>query len=94
MLISKLEEVLSRSVEQTGIKKTRLLIEAGIDPAQMNQAMRGKRPFSESLLKALADSQNIDVSYGQLIAWGLVDEYGMDVVKEASRIVEGMEKED
>lgn len=92
MLRQKLNKLLTQAEETHGMKKTPLLLAAGVDPALFRQAIKGDRPFSNNMLRQLAESPYLDTSYEELLAWRAVDEYPPNalVIAAESVVAEGL----
>jgi transcriptional regulator with XRE-family HTH domain len=74
-LRDKLEALLKGACENSGLSRNRILLDVGIDPAQMRASLSGRRPVPDSLLERLAESAYIDVSLETLKGWRAADEY-------------------
>jgi hypothetical protein len=47
----------------------------------------GKKPATDDFIKKLASIDELGLTYPELLAWKLTDEYGEDILKEAIEIV-------
>lgn len=86
-LFERLEALFVEVESMTGLKKHRVLLEAGIDPAQYRAYKRASRPLSDDMLARLGSSPNVHVSVERLRAWKAIDEFGPDVLKEALSVL-------
>jgi hypothetical protein len=63
------------AMNQAGITEYKLALEAMLSGSVVHLAFKGKRPFSNATLQAIAGVPELDVTYQQLIRWKLMDEY-------------------
>ena len=82
-------EALFLEIEQIkGLKKHRILLEAGIDPAQYRAYKRANRALSDDMLDRLGKSEHVHLSTERLKAWKAIDEFGAPVLMEALQVLE------
>jgi len=73
--------------QRTGLKKHRILLEAGIDPAQYRAYRRANRILSDDMLERLGNSEHVHISMDRLKAWKAIDEFGLSVLVEALNVL-------
>ena len=87
-LFDRLEILFLEMEKRTGLKKHRILLEAGIDPAQYRAYKRAGRALSDDMLDRLGKSEYVHVSIERLKAWKAIDEFGPDVLLEALQVLQ------
>jgi hypothetical protein len=92
-LFERLENLFSEIEKRTGLKKNRVLLEAGIDPAQYRAYKRASRVLSDDMLERLGKSSSVHVSVECLKAWKAIDEFGSAVLHEAIRVLQEEDQE-
>jgi hypothetical protein len=73
--------------QRTGLKKQRILLEAGIDPAQFRAYKRANRVLSDDMLQRLGSSAHVHIPLERLRAWKAIDEFGATVLLEALNVL-------
>jgi len=63
----------------------KIALETALDPAHLRTALKGDRPFSDSMLEKLASHPALGVSLDQLFAWRMMDEYTREQIEYAIR---------
>ena len=63
------------AMNQAGITEYKLALEAMLSGSVVHLAFKGKRPFSNATLQAIAGVTELGVTYQQLIRWKLMDDY-------------------
>lgn len=86
-MFDRLETLFLEMEQRTGLKKHRILLEAGIDPAQYRAYKRASRPLSDDMLDRLGKSAYVHVSVERLRAWKAIDEFGAAVLLEAIQVL-------
>lgn len=86
-LFDRLEALFLEMEERTGLKKHRILLEAGIDPAQYRAYKRANRVLSDDMLERLGKSEYVHVGVDRLKAWKAIDEFGITVLLEALQVL-------
>lgn len=87
-LFDRLEALFLEMEKRTGLKKHRILLEAGIDPAQYRAYKRAGRSLSADMLERLGKSEHAHVSIERLKAWKAIDEFGPAVLLEAIQVLQ------
>jgi len=87
-LFDRLESLFLEMEKRTGLKKHRILLEAGIDPAQYRAYKRANRALSDDMLDRLGKSEQVHLSIERLKAWKAIDEFGPAVLQEALTVLE------
>lgn len=87
-LFERLESLFDEIEKNTGMSKHRVLLEAGVDPAQFRAYRRAERLLSDDMLTRLGQSEHFPVSKKRLMAWKAIDEYGAQVLSEAMRVLQ------
>lgn len=87
-LFDRLESLFQEVEQRTGMKKHRILLEAGIDPAQYRAYKRVLRPLSDDMLERLGKSHHIHLSTIRLKAWKAIDAFGPEVLQEALQVLQ------
>jgi hypothetical protein len=87
-MFDRLEALFLEMEQRTGLKKHRILLEAGIDPAQYRAYKRAGRCLSEDMLDRLGKSSHVHLSVERLRAWKAIDEFGPAVLREAILVLE------
>jgi|GEM_PF-1610866 len=87
-LFDRLEALFLEMEKRTGLKKHRILLEAGIDPAQYRAYKRAGRVLSDDMLERLGKSEHTAVSIERLKAWKAIDEFGPAVLLEALEVLQ------
>lgn len=82
-MFDRLEALFLEMEQRTGLKKHRILLEAGIDPAQYRAYKRASRALSDDMLERLGKSAHVHISTERLKAWKAIDEFGAAVLHEA-----------
>lgn len=82
-MFDRLEALFLEMEQRTGLKKHRILLEAGIDPAQYRAYKRASRALSDDMLERLGKSAHVHISAERLKAWKAIDEFGAAVLHEA-----------
>lgn len=82
-LFDRMEALFLEVEQRTGLKKHRILLEAGIDPAQYRAYKRANRILSDDMLERLGNSEHVHISMDRLKAWKAIDEFGSAVLNEA-----------
>lgn len=82
-MFDRLEALFLEMEKRTGLKKHRILLEAGIDPAQYRAYKRASRALSDDMLERLGKSAYVHISPERLKAWKAIDEFGPAVLNEA-----------
>lgn len=82
-MFDRLEALFLEMEQRTGLKKHRILLEAGIDPAQYRAYKRASRALSDDMLERLGKSAHVHISADRLKAWKAIDEFGAAVLHEA-----------
>ncbi len=83
VLFDNVEALIQKAVEKVNKSKSKLLMLSGVNPSQYTRCVSENRPFSDSILKAMADSEYFNVSYETLAAWKAVDEYSQAILLKA-----------
>lgn len=83
ILFERLENLFLEIEKRTGLKKNRVLLEAGIDPAQYRAYKRANRVLSDDMLERLGKSSSVHLTVQRLKAWKAIDEFGEEVLQEA-----------
>ncbi len=78
---------LSKRLENLGMTKYRLHKLMGLSESIVINVTNGARKPSEEFIKKLASVDELGLTYPELLAWKLTDEYGEDILKEAIEIV-------
>jgi hypothetical protein len=86
-LFERLETLFLEIEQKTGLKKNRILLEAGIDPAQYRAYKRASRVLSDDMLDRLGKSPYVHVSPERLKAWKAIEAFGPDVLREAIQVL-------
>lgn len=86
-LFDRLEKVFDELKRDSGKTKSRILVDAGIDPAHYRGYHKANRPLTDEMLERLGNSPHFPYSASTLKAWKLIDEYGADTLVEALRIL-------
>jgi hypothetical protein len=87
-LFDRLEALFLEMEKRTGLKKHRILLEAGIDPAQYRAYKRAGRALSDDMLERLGKSDHVHLSVERLKAWKAIDEFGPAVLVEAIKVLQ------
>jgi hypothetical protein len=87
-LFNRLEALFAEAEQNTGLKKHRILLDAGIDPAQYRAYKRASRALSDDMLERLGNSPYINATVERLRAWKAIDEFGPIVLREALQVLE------
>lgn len=87
-LFDRLEALFLEMEKRTGLKKHRILLEAGIDPAQYRAYKRANRALSDDMLDRLGKSEHVHISVERLKAWKAIDEFGSEVLMEAIKVLQ------
>ncbi|WP_303674559.1 hypothetical protein [Vampirovibrio chlorellavorus] len=87
-MFDRLEALFLEIEQKTGLKKHRILLEAGIDPAQYRAYKRASRSLSDDMLERLGKSEQVHVSVTRLKAWKAIDEFGSEVLQEAIAVLQ------
>ena len=87
-IISEIERILGEVEKNHGIKKSRLLLDVGIDPAQYRAYVRDDRVFSDTMLQRFAKSPYIGIKYDDLKAITALDEYTPEQLAAAQKLLE------
>jgi hypothetical protein len=87
-MFDRLEALFLEMEQRTGLKKHRILLEAGIDPAQYRAYKRASRCLSEDMLDRLGKSSHVHLSVERLKAWKALDEFGPAVLREAILVLD------
>ncbi|WP_373533250.1 hypothetical protein [Vampirovibrio sp.] len=87
-MFDRLESLFLEMEQRTGLKKHRILLEAGIDPAQYRAYKRASRCLSDDMLDRLGKSSHVHLSVERLRAWKAIDEFGPAVLREAIQVLE------
>lgn len=87
-MFDRLEALFLEIEQKTGLKKHRVLLEAGIDPAQYRAYKRASRSLSDDMLERLGNSEQVHVSVERLKAWKAIDEFGPKVLQEAIEVLQ------
>lgn len=74
--------------KETGCSKHRILLEAGVDPAQFRAYTRVGRLLSVDTLTRLGKSPLVPHTVNELLSWKALAEYGPDVLTEALKVLE------
>ena len=90
-LHAEVERLLEEAQKKTGKSKSKLLGLSGINVTQYDRYMRELRPFSETMLHAVAESEYFDTTYETLKAWALIDEMGREKALEVLKAMEELE---
>lgn len=72
----------------------RVAMEEGINFGNLKDALLGNRPFSDSLLQKLSQSPHLGLSYQELMALRVLDEYPPEAIHEAQRFLEANQPTD
>lgn len=86
-LFDRMDALFLEIEKRTGLKKHRILLEAGIDPAQYRAYRRANRILSDDMLERLGNSEHVHISIDRLKAWKAIDEFGSSVLLEALRVL-------
>jgi hypothetical protein len=86
-LFDRMDALFLEVEKRTGLKKHRILLEAGIDPAQYRAYRRANRILSDDMLERLGNSEHVHVSTERLKAWKAIDEFGSTVLVEALNVL-------
>ncbi len=86
-LFERLEQLFSEIEAKTGLKKNRVLLEAGIDPAQYRAYKRASRLLSDDMLDRLGKSAHVHIPAARLKAWKAIDAFGPDVINESMQVL-------
>ena len=87
-LFDRLEALFLEMEKRTGLKKHRILLEAGIDPAQYRAYKRADRALSDDMLDRLGKSEHVHISVERLKAWKAIDQFGSTVLTEAMKVLQ------
>lgn len=87
-MFDRLEALFLEMEQRTGLKKHRILLEAGIDPAQYRAYKRASRCLSDDMLDRLGKSSHVHLSVERLRAWKAIDEFGPAVLREAINVLQ------
>jgi len=87
-LFDRIEALFLEIEQRTGLKKHRVLLEAGIDPAQYRAYKRANRVLSDDMLERLGKSEHVHISMERLKAWKAIDEFGSEVLQEALQVLQ------
>lgn len=71
---------------QTGVSLYRLDEDTPLRSSNMTKVKAGTKRPTDDILKALANYQPLNASYQELLSWRAIDEYGIEVLKEAVRV--------
>lgn len=72
---------------QTGYTRHRILLEAGVDPAQFHAYKRAGRLLSDDTLTRLGQSPLIPATTKKLFAWKALASYSPEVIIEAQKVL-------
>lgn len=86
-LFDRMDALFLEIEKRTGLKKHRILLEAGIDPAQFRAYRRANRILSDDMLERLGNSEHVHISIERLKAWKAIDEFGPSVLIEALKVL-------
>lgn len=86
-LIDYVEQLFNKQAERTGEKRSRLLLNTGVDPAQYRAYHKANRLLSDDMLERIASTYPDMTTYEELKARKAIDQYGSQVIKTACGIV-------
>jgi hypothetical protein len=75
-----IKHLIDKAVRETGKKKTRLFLDSGIDPSNMNQFLKGERAISDENLRRIGESGLFATDYNDLRRLKAIDEFGEDLL--------------
>lgn len=78
--------LIERAVKENGVSKNAILTSFGFDPSQYRRYIRDGLAFSETMLKGIAESKYLEVSYQELKAVQLLDELDQETIKKLFEI--------
>ncbi len=81
-----IEALFQEASEKFSLSRNKLLIAGGVDPANYMKYKREGRILTLDQLRGLSEVEQLNVSYAQLVAWKLSDEYSPEALKIASEI--------
>lgn len=79
-LLENIERLIEEACKRTGLKRDRLLLNAGLDPAQYRRYVRENRLFSDVMLDRFAEHADFQTTIEQLYGWRILDEYGESAI--------------
>jgi hypothetical protein len=84
----RINQLIENSAKATGLKKTALLLSAGVNTADFYSALNGKRLFSDRVIQPFANSDHFPVTMEELRAWRLLDEYNAEAIQIAHDLLQ------
>lgn len=90
----RIKALIEEACQKYDIKKSRVLLDGGADPAQFRKYDKEGRLYSDGMLENLANSRYISASLEDMLAWRLLDEYGAQVACRAAEIVQTQDQGD
>jgi hypothetical protein len=87
-LFDRIETLFVEIEQRKGLKKHRILLEAGIDPAQYRAYKRANRVLSDDMLDRLGKSEHVHISIERLKAWKALDKFGASVLREGLKVLQ------
>lgn len=85
-LIDYIEQIFNEHAEQTGEKRSRIIINTGIDPAQYRAYQKANRLLSDDMLQRIAHTYPQATTLEELRARKALEQYGATVIVAASKI--------
>lgn len=85
-LIDYIEQIFDEHANQTGEKRSRIIINTGIDPAQYRAYQKANRLLSDDMLQRIAKTYPQATTLEELRARKALDQYGSKVIALAHKI--------
>lgn len=85
-LIEHIEQIFTEHAEKTGEKRSRIIINTGIDPAQYRAYQKANRLLSDDMLQRIANTYPQTTTLEELRARKALEQYGSTVISVACKI--------